>query len=334
MTNLALVSIAVTPGNPELAEGVAGQFTATGIYSDGSTGDITPYVTWASATLSVATINSTGVASALGLGTSAITASRAGVTSPADTLTVITPSFVVNTSDDDFGFYHGTTSLREAITVANLVPDQSTITFALPVGSTTIHLLSPLPAITSPLVIDGTSQPGFTGTPLIDLPGQSLAISSEVTVRGVAFDGFAFGSAAVSEDLALPSVPFPGNGGTGGAIDSYPLATSTGEDLTVVIHAQGVTTRLLLLDATGHVLMQSDGQSAAGGDDLINLDVPAGTYSLDVQDMGGAGTYSLTATAAQATSPLQLLAKGAFRKYWPHRGGRLHRRRPPRPGVH
>ncbi len=38
LTNLALVSIAVTPGNPELAEGVAGQFTATGIYADGSTG--------------------------------------------------------------------------------------------------------------------------------------------------------------------------------------------------------------------------------------------------------------------------------------------------------
>ena len=210
LTNLALVSIAVSPGNPELAEGVAGQFTATGTYSDGSTGDITPYVTWASATPSVATISGTGVASALALGTSAITASRAGVTSPADTLTVIAPSFVVNTSDDDFGFYNGTTSLREAITVANVHPDQNTITFALPAGSTTIHLLSPLPAITSPLVIDGTSQPGFTGAPLIDLPGQSLAISSEVTVRGVAFDGFAFGSAAIPEDLALPSVPFPG----------------------------------------------------------------------------------------------------------------------------
>ena len=79
-----------------------------------------------------------------------------------------------------------------------------------------------------------------------------------------------------------------------------------------MVQAQGVTTRLLLLDAMGHVLMQSDGQSAAGGDDLINLFVPAGTYSLEVQDMGGAGTYSLTATAAQATNPLELLAKGAF----------------------
>ena len=128
VTVLALLSIAVTPGNPELAEGVAGQFTATGTYSDGSTANITSLVTWASATPSVATISGTGLATALVPGTSAITASMAGVTSPGDTLTVIAPSFVVNTTADDFGFYTGTTSLREAIASANAVPGQ-TITF-------------------------------------------------------------------------------------------------------------------------------------------------------------------------------------------------------------
>ncbi len=314
LTNVALVSIAVSPGDPELAEGVAGQFTATGTYADGSTAVITPYVTWSSATASVATINdTTGVATALALGTSAITASRGGVTSPADTLTVIAPSFVVNTTADDFGFYNGTTSLREAITFANDHPGPTTITFALPAGSTTIHLLSPLPEITNPVVIDGTSQPGFAGTPLVDLTGQSLAISAAVTVRGVTFDGIAFGSAAVPEVLALPSVPFSeSEGGPASAIDSYPFSTTTGEDLTAVVQALGVTTRLLLLDANGNVLMSSDGVSAADGDDLINLYVSAGTYTLEVQDLGGAGTYSLTATASLATSPLVPLAKGNF----------------------
>ncbi len=85
LLNVALVSIAISPGDPELAEGISGQFTATGTYADGSTADLTDYVTWSSATLSVATITSSGVASALAPGTSAITASRAGVTSPADT---------------------------------------------------------------------------------------------------------------------------------------------------------------------------------------------------------------------------------------------------------
>ena len=49
------MSIAVSPGDPELAEGLTGQFTATGTYADGSTGDLTNYVIWSSATMSVAT---------------------------------------------------------------------------------------------------------------------------------------------------------------------------------------------------------------------------------------------------------------------------------------
>ena len=129
LTNTPPVSIALSPSNPSLALGVTGQFSATGIFSDGSTEDITQSVTtWASATPSVATISGTGLASALALGTSSITASWQGVTSAGDTLTVIAPRFVVNTTADAFGFYSGTTSLREAIAGANDVSGQ-TITF-------------------------------------------------------------------------------------------------------------------------------------------------------------------------------------------------------------
>ena len=120
LTNLPLVSISVSPGNPDLALGVTGQFSATGTFSDGSTADFTGLVTWASATPSVAAIGVTGAVSALAVGQSAITASLAGITSSVDTLTVIAPSFVVNTIADNFGFYSGTTSLREAIASANV----------------------------------------------------------------------------------------------------------------------------------------------------------------------------------------------------------------------
>ena len=59
----------------------------------------------------------------------------------------------------------------------------------------------------------------------------------------------------------------------------------------MVLQAQGGTARLRLLDA-GAVLMQSDGLSAADGADVISLHVPAGTYSLEVQSLGGAGTFA------------------------------------------
>ena len=121
------MSIAVSPGNPELPVGVPGHFTATGTFADSSTADITGLVTWASATPSVATISGTGVATALVPGTSAITASLTGLTSPADTLTAI-PGSVVNTTADEFGFSDGTISLREAIAGANAVSGQ-TFTF-------------------------------------------------------------------------------------------------------------------------------------------------------------------------------------------------------------
>src|SRR5262249_32166178 len=65
-----LVSIAVTPASPSITAGATQQFTATGTYQDTSTANITGSVTWNSATPSVATINSSGLATGVAAGTS------------------------------------------------------------------------------------------------------------------------------------------------------------------------------------------------------------------------------------------------------------------------
>ena len=92
VTPAALTSIALTPPNPSIAKGLTQQFIATGTYTDGTTADLSTQVTWASATTSVATISNTtgsqGLALALATGTTVITASLGGMTSPGDTLTV------------------------------------------------------------------------------------------------------------------------------------------------------------------------------------------------------------------------------------------------------
>jgi len=222
-------------------------------------------------------------------------------------------TFLVRTTADS-----GPGSLRQAILDSDTATGATnTIDFDISgTGIRTIAPNSPLPPITNPVLIDGTSQPGFAGTPLIDLTGQALSgsdplsIASSVSVRGVAIGGFARGGGTLPDELTVASVPLPGSGvGGGGTIDSYRLVATTDQELTVVLHAQGGTARLLLLDA-GAVLMQSDGQSAAAGDDLIDLYVPAGSYSLEVQSLGGAGTYSLTATSSPATSPRQPILAG------------------------
>ena len=62
----------------------------------------------------------------------------------------------------------------------------------------TIKPTSPLPAITNPVIIDGTTQPGFVGTPIIVLNGSlagananGLTITAgDSTVRGLVIDNW------------------------------------------------------------------------------------------------------------------------------------------------
>lgn len=67
-------------------------------------------------------------------------------------------------------------TLREAITIANSRPGADTITFNIPGGAfATIAPRAPLPFLINPgTFIDGFSQPGFTGQPLITISGASL----------------------------------------------------------------------------------------------------------------------------------------------------------------
>jgi hypothetical protein len=79
----------------------------------------------------------------------------------------------VNTSDDvDDGVADEThTSLREAIRAANAHRGADIIRFHIPGLNRTISPLSELPVITDPVTIDGTTQPGYRGLPLIELEG-------------------------------------------------------------------------------------------------------------------------------------------------------------------
>ncbi|MGD0859828.1 MAG: Ig-like domain-containing protein [Terracidiphilus sp.] len=86
-SNPVVASIAVTPSSPTIAANATEQFAATAKDSSGNTiGGVT--FTWASSAAGVATINSSGLATGVAVGTTQITASAQGVTSPGDTLTV------------------------------------------------------------------------------------------------------------------------------------------------------------------------------------------------------------------------------------------------------
>ncbi len=110
---------------------------------------------------------------------------------------------VTNTNDDGIG------SLRQVITLANLVEGTDVISFEIPetdpsfnpdTGTFTIRPLSPLPTISNAVILDATSQPGYTNRPLIELDGSNVNTSSgliitagNTTVKGFVINRFSEG---------------------------------------------------------------------------------------------------------------------------------------------
>ncbi|WP_371189632.1 beta strand repeat-containing protein [Thalassotalea maritima] len=78
-----LTSIQVTSEETEISEGLKTQLTATGIFSNGTTYEVTDFVTWRSSNLNIATISENGVLSAIKVGDVTVTARYLGVTSNA-----------------------------------------------------------------------------------------------------------------------------------------------------------------------------------------------------------------------------------------------------------
>ncbi len=238
-TATVLTSIAVTPNNssnPKLAAGVSAPFTATGTYAGGIIVNITNSVTWASATPAVATIGGTGLATALAPGTSVITASLAGVTSAGVTLTVLAPSFVVNTILDLSGFYTGVTSLRQAIAEASAVASGQAVTFDPTVFATaqTITLTAgPLtPSNTSgKLTITGPASPAAR----VSISGNSTSRVFQMAASGmsVEWDNLTI-TAGLAQDNGVAGAAAGSTAALGGAIvnNGGNLNFSNGNNLT------------------------------------------------------------------------------------------------------
>ena len=92
-----LTNIAVTPVNPTIPSGAMRQFTATGIYSDGSARNVTSQAIWTSSNPEVATINAEGLATGISAGVTTLSATLSGVMG-VTTLTVKPAPLVITTT--------------------------------------------------------------------------------------------------------------------------------------------------------------------------------------------------------------------------------------------
>ena len=84
----------------------------------------------------------------------------------------------------------GSGSLRQAIIDANSTTVADVITFSVGSGAQSINLQSALSPIIYPVTIDGTTQTGYSGSPLIEIKGVNAGLNS----RGLYITGDAAGS--------------------------------------------------------------------------------------------------------------------------------------------
>ena len=105
VTAAVLDSIQISPTNSKVILPATQQFTATGIYSDNHTQDLTSTATWSSSDPNVATIgSSTGLATAVGPGTTTISATFNAVTGSTSLTVVALTSIAISPSDPNVVF--------------------------------------------------------------------------------------------------------------------------------------------------------------------------------------------------------------------------------------
>ncbi len=217
-----------------------------------------------------------------------------GGTRPAQAL----PPWIVNDAGDTMDVAPGdgacktatsSCTLRAAIMEANAWAGSESILFAIPGGG--VHTILPgfttgvpLPSITpGAVIIDGTSQPGYAGTPLIEIQGSFAGagangialVSAGNTVRGLAINRFGFagihvalgstGNTITSNYVGTdPTGSFGIPNGTGIAL--YGSTNTVGGVLAVGNLISGNLSGGVLIDASGGNAVSGNriGTNAAG----------------------------------------------------------------------
>jgi len=210
VTPAVLVAITVSPPAASVGKGGTEQFTATGVYSDLSTADLTKAVTWStSSSSSVATVSdasgSAGLATATGLGVSTVTATdhssliqgtAALTVTPAALVSItVTPAnpAIVKRGTEQFtatGQYSDltTVNLTDVVTWSSTAPRVATVSNAsgsngkatgVSAGSTTIVATDPVTGT------QGSTQLAVGNVPALGLaPASGRARTPLVVVGG------------------------------------------------------------------------------------------------------------------------------------------------------
>ena len=142
---------------------------------------------------------------------------------------------VTNTNDSEAG------SLSQALLDANANTGLDTIVFSIGSGVQTIMLSTDLPRITDPAIIDATTQPGYTGNPIIELTSGLRRFGFVIDAGNTTIRGF------VINNLGNAGIAMYNNGGNriennfiGTNITGTAARTNSGEGILIASSSNNI----------------------------------------------------------------------------------------------
>ncbi len=329
VTPAKLTAIAVSPDNPTIFVGETQSFTAIGTYTDSTTQNLSATVTWSSSDQAVASINSSGVASAVAAGTATISAASESITGsalltvmvpPPPTMTSFTPTSgpvgtVVTISGTNFG---PTAAVLFNGVQAEITSSTMMIAASVPEGATT----GPITVTTAGGSVTSTTDFTVTSPHIVSVSPTSGPPGTAVTITGLNFDPVAAnnqvrfnGTAAIITSATATTiqttVPMDATSGSitvttplGTAVSPQPFEVTRSSDFSVeaipsvlVVTQGGGAAALISLSSTG--LERFTGLAA-----LSVSGLPAGATALFDPPQLTSGRSGNLRVAPVATTPI------------------------------
>ena len=186
-------------------------------------------------------------------------------------------TFMVTTTADS-----GAGSFDQAIIDANATPGVDNIHFNIGGGGPQIITTGAIPVITDTVIIDGTSQPGYTGTPIVTLDGNDaigaelrIQSSSPSTIRGLVIIDMLGAGVRVENGGAIITSNYIGVNGSG------VVGAGNGDGIEVAPTVDGVVITNNVISANSGTGIQLDGRVGVGASD--NNVVQGNIIGLDAQ---------------------------------------------------
>lgn len=267
-------TIQISPTAQTVAAGQTAQFTAAGIIGHGShpssTEDVTDQVTWTSSSPSVATINSSGLATGVSAGTTTVTASLNG--------------------------FNGTITATATLTVTGASGGSASSTIAslsiLPSAQSVA-----IPGQTAQFIAIGTASSGAT----VNLSSQVAWISSSTAIATI---GASTGLAtAVGQGTTTITALYNSSGNTLTATAAFTVMAGTAEKFTSLaiipssqsVSASGQTGQFIALATSGTTGLEEDVTSSPQIAWMSSIPTVATVSASGVATGVSAGTSTITA---------------------------------------